>query len=309
MIASGEGDITAAVLAEAERTPDPRARELLMAAVKHLHAFVREVQLSEAELFRLVAALARAGQMTSASHNEVMLGAGSLGVSALVCLINNAAGGTANLLGPFWRGGAPATASGESIVRSPTPGEPVLVRAQVLDAGDSQPVAAAEVDVWHASPEGFYENQDPAQADMNLRGRFITDAEGRFEFTTVKPAGYPVPVNGPVGDLLRLQGRHNLRPAHIHFLIAKTGFKTQFAQVYSGDDPNLETDVQFAVTRSLVATYTPNAAGGWLLEQRFALQRGESRLPVPPITGKAEGTRPVLDVLPRRGGTCAEGSL
>jgi len=300
MIASGEADITAAVLAEAERTPDPRARELLVAAVKHLHAFVREVRLSEAEFFRLVAALARAGQMTHASHNEVMLGAGSLGVSALVCLINNAAAGTANLLGPFWRSGAPSMASGESIVRSPTPGEPVRVRAQVIDAADGEPVGAAEVDVWHASPEGFYENQDPGQADMNLRGRFVTDAEGRFDFTTVKPAGYPVPVNGPVGDLLRLQGRHNLRPAHIHFLIAKAGFKTQFAQVYSDDDPNLDTDVQFAVTRPLVATYQPNGAGGWLLEQRFALQRGESRLPVPPITGRAEGARPVLEVLARR---------
>jgi len=109
-----------------------------------------------------------------------------------------------------------------------------------------------------------------------------------------------VPVNGPIGDLLRLQGRHNLRPAHIHFLIAKAGFKTQFAQVYSDDDPNLDTDVQFAVTRPLVATYQPSGAGGWLLEQRFALQRGESRLPVPPITGRAEGARPALEVLARR---------
>jgi catechol 1,2-dioxygenase len=228
-----------------------------------------------------------------------MLGAGSLGLSALVCLLNNDAAGTANLLGPFWRSGAPAMASGASIVRSPTPGDPVLVRAEVVDA-DGRPVEGAEVDVWQAGTEGFYENQDPTQADMNLRGRFVTDASGRFDFRTVKPAGYPVPVNGPVGDLLRMQGRHNLRPAHIHFLIAKPGFKTQFAQVYSADDPNLESDVQFAVTAPLVGRYVSQGDGSWVLAQRFVLQAGESRLPVPPISGKAEGPRPQREVLARR---------
>jgi catechol 1,2-dioxygenase len=299
MIATSADDITAAVLAEAGRTPEPRQRELLLAAVRHLHAFAREVRLTEAELFRLVAAIARAGQMTTASHNEVMLGAGSLGLSALVCLMNNERGGTANLLGPFWRSGAPEMASGESIVRSPTPGEPVLVRGEVVD-GAGRPVEGAEVDVWHASTEGFYENQDPAQADMNLRGRFVTDARGRFELRTVKPAGYPVPVNGPVGDLLRMQGRHNLRPAHIHFLIAKAGFRTQFAQVYSSDDPNLESDVQFAVTPPLVGRYVAHEGGSWLLEQRFVLEPGEARLPAPPISAKNDGPRPQLEVLRRQ---------
>ena len=299
MIASSTADVTAAVLAEAGHTPDARQRELLLGAVRHLHAFATEVRLTEAELFGLVAAIARAGRMTTPSHNEVMLGAGSLGLSALVCLMNNEPGGTANLLGPFWRSGVPKMASGDSIVRSPTPGEPVLVRAEVVD-GDVRPVEGSEVDVWHASADGFYENQDPAQADMNLRGRFITDAAGRFELRTVKPAGYPIPVSGPVGDLLRLQGRHNMRPAHIHFLIAKGGFKTQFAQVYSADDPNLESDVQFAVTAPLVGRYVVQPGGGWLLEQRFVLQKGESRLPVPPISGRAEGPRPTPEVLARR---------
>jgi hydroxyquinol 1,2-dioxygenase len=301
MIAGNEDDITAAVLSEAERTPDPRSRELLMAAVRHLHAFVREVRLTEPEFFQLLAALTRAGQASNAAHNEVVLGAGSLGLSALVCMVNNGANGTANLLGPFWRADAPLMARGESIVRGPVTGEPVLARVEVVDAENGRPVPAAEVDVWHASPEGFYENQDPGQADMNLRGRFVCDADGTFDFTTVKPAGYPVPVNGPVGDLLRLQGRHNLRPAHIHFLIASPGYKTQFAQVYSADDPHLETDVQFAVTRRLVAHYRPRSDGGWLLEQRFELMRGTSRMPVPPITGKSDGERPVPTVLTRRG--------
>jgi hydroxyquinol 1,2-dioxygenase len=296
MIAATPEDITAAVLAEAARTTDERARQILVAAISHLHAFVREARLTEAEFQQLCAAIARAGQLTNASHNEVVLGAGSLGVSALVCLQNNGDAATANLLGPFWREGAPVLASGASIVRSPTPGPAVQARVQVVD-GDGRPVAGARVDVWHASPQGFYENQDPAQADMNLRG---TDADGRFEFRTVKPVGYPIPVNGPVGDLLRLQGRHNLRPAHIHFLIAKDGFKTQFAQLYADDDPNLETDVQFAVTRPLVGQFVAQADGSFLLQHRFVVARGESRLPRPPISGKAAGERPVPQVLPRR---------
>lgn len=299
MIARTPDDITAAVLAEAARTADPRAREILAAAIAHLHAFVREARLTEPEFHQLCAAIARAGQRTTASHNEVVLGAGSLGVSALVCLQNNAEASTANLLGPFWRDGAPVLAQGASIVRSPTPGPAVQVRVQVVDT-DGVPVAGARVDVWHASPEGFYENQDPAQADMNLRGRFETDGEGRVAFATVKPVGYPIPVDGPVGDLLRLQGRHNLRPAHIHFLIAKDGFKTQFAQLYSADDPNLETDVQFAVTRPLVGHYAPQADGSFVLEHRFVVARGVSRLPVPPISGQATGERPALQVLARR---------
>src|SRR5260370_41979823 len=96
---------------------------------------------------------------------------------------------------------------------------------------------------------------------MNLRGKFTTDKDGHISFRSVKPAGYPIPVNGLVGDLLRAQGRHNMRPAHIHFLIYKLGFKTQFSQVYSSDDPNLETDVQFAVTNALIANYVRHETG------------------------------------------------
>jgi len=172
-------------------------------------------------------------------------------------------------------------------------------------------VEAASVDVWHSSAEGFYENQDPAQADMNLRGTFTTDAEGRIAFRSVKPAGYPIPVSGPVGDLLRLQGRHNMRPAHIHFMINKPGYKTQFSQVYSSDDPFLETDVQFGVTEALVGHYVLHHAdesppaddvnGSWYtLVHRFNVERGDNSLPPPPITGKAEGVRPVRAVLERR---------
>lgn len=312
MIIRTQQDITQAVLAELERATDPRFKEILQIAVTHLHAFVREARLTEPEFQQACAVIARLGQATTSSHNEVVLAAGSLGVSSLVCLLNNGDRGqtetTANLLGPFWRTGSPATANGESIVRSPTPGDPIFVDAWIKDR-EGKPVAGAEVDVWHSSNEGFYENQDPDQADMNLRGTFVTDADGHIAFRSVKPAGYPIPVTGPVGDLLRAQGRHNMRPAHIHFLIFKEGFKTQFSQIYSSDDPNLDTDVQFGVTEALLGNYLRHEAGTapdaevtgpwYSLEQSFVIEPGVARLPRPPISAKADGPRPKLTVLTR----------
>jgi catechol 1,2-dioxygenase len=214
-------------------------------------------------------------------------------------------------MGPFWREGSPALENGASLLRSPTPGAPIFVNAWVRDR-EGRPVEGARVDVWHTSAEGFYENQDPGQADMNLRGTFTTDARGHIRFRSVKPAGYPIPVSGPVGALLRAQGRHNLRPAHIHFLIATPGFKTQFSQVYSSDDPHLETDVQFGVTQALVGQYVLHHAdepppwgevdGPWYsLDHHFVIEPGEPRLPQPPITGKATGPRPQRVVIERQG--------
>jgi hydroxyquinol 1,2-dioxygenase len=313
MIIDSPDDLTAAVLAAADRSPDPRFRAILGAAVRHLHAFVREAGLTEAEFHQLCGAIARAGQLTTASHNEVVLAAGSLGVSALVCLQNNGQPGagdtTANLMGPFWRQGSPDVAPGGSIVRSPTPGLPVFVQAWVRDL-DGRAVADATVEVWQTSGEGFYENQDPAQADMNLRGRLLTDDRGRIAFRTVKPVGYPIPVGGPVGTLLRRQGRHNMRPAHIHFLIHKAGYKPQFSQLYASDDPHLHSDVQFAVTRALIGHFVlhrdepaPDAdvQGPWYsLDHTFVVQHGQTQLPPPPITAKAEGPRPQRVVLEAR---------
>ena len=310
MIIRDADDVTAAVLAELERAPDARFREIMSIAVRHLHAFAREARLTEAEFQQACAVIARLGQLTTESHNEVVLAAGSLGLSSLVCLLNHGDHGrtetTANLLGPFWRSESPRIENGGSIVRSPTPGAPIFVDAWVRDP-EGRPVAGAEVDVWHCSAEGFYENQDPGQADMNLRGLFVTDSDGRIAFRSIKPVGYPIPVSGPVGDLLRAQGRHNLRPAHIHFLIHKPGFKTQYSQVYSSDDPNLATDAQFAVTETLIGRYVlheneaapgPDVNGPWYsLDFTFTIELGEAKLPRPPITGKADGERPRREVL------------
>jgi catechol 1,2-dioxygenase len=266
----------------------------MSSAVRHLHAWAREVHLTEGEFRKAAAIVARMGQMTDKSHNEVVLCAGSIGLSALVCLMNNGEDGaretTANLLGPFWRAGAPRMENGASIVRSPTSGDPLTVEAVVRDV-HGNPVEGADVDVWHASAQGLYENQDPAQADMNLRGTFTTDADGKVWFRTVKPAGYPIPVGGVAGDLLRAQGRHNMRPAHIHLLIHKAGYKTQFSQVYASDDPHLETDAQFGVTRALVADYAKEVGpqgATYLMRHAFTIETGEAKVPEPPITGKKD---------------------
>jgi hydroxyquinol 1,2-dioxygenase len=295
-------------LAELEGAENPRFKEIMGAAIRHLHDFAREVKLTEPEFQQACAVIASLGQASNASHNEVVLAAGSTGLSALVCLLNNGDKGntetTANLLGPFWRPNAPLMASGSSIVRSAlnAPGAKLIVNATVVDARGAV-VAGAEIDVWHSSNEGFYENQDPEQADMNLRARFMTDELGRFSFETIKPIGYPIPVNGPVGVFLKLQGRHNMRPAHIHFMIRKPGFKTQFSQVYSSDDPNLETDVQFGVTQRLIGNYQLHSdknTAWYQLDYQFVIEAGESKLPKPPITAKSEAPRPKLEVLKAR---------
>jgi protocatechuate 3,4-dioxygenase beta subunit len=295
MIINRQDDVTDVVVDAFKNTPNPRVREILTALVKHLHAFARDVHLTEEEFEQAVQYVVRLGQKTTDTHNEAVLMSGSLGFSTLICLLNNGNNGqtetTANLLGPFWRMNSPRTENGGSIVRSPTPGPALFVNCILRDR-EGRPIEGAEVDVWHSSPEGFYEQQDPKQAPMNLRGKFTTDAQGRFGFRSVKPAGYPIPIDGPVGDLVRATGRHHYRPAHLHFLIFKPGFKTLISQIYVNDDDKLETDVQFGVTRALIGDFVrhdgrapaPGVAGEWYsLDQVFVMEPGKSRLPKPPI--------------------------
>src|SRR5687767_9999292 len=284
MIIRSEQDVTAAVLAEMHRTPDARTKQILSSLVTHLHAFVRDVKLTEKEFQSAIALINAIGQKTTPSHNEAMLMAGALGVSNLICLINNAQPTQANNLGPFFRAGAPPLAEGASLLRSAVPGPRLDFRGYVRNMR-GEPVAGAEVDVWHSSPVGLYENQDPTQAEMNLRGRFVTLEDGSFSFTSVKPAGYPVPIDGPNGALLGAQKRHNFRPAHLHFLIFKPGYKTIASQVYDPEDPHLETDSQFGVTEALVGRFEREGET-YRLGFAFVIEPGEARRPQPPITQK-----------------------
>ena len=269
-----------------QRTPDPRLRELMTALVRHLHAFIRETRLTEAEFERALRFLVDIGQATCDTKNEVVLAADILGLSTVVALQNNLDphGESASaLLGPFWRAHAPDCEAGDCIARADTPGAPLVVSGTVRD-GEGRPVAGAMVDVWHASPVGLYENQDPAQPDMNLRGRFRTDADGRYCFRTVRPAGYPVPTDGPCGDLLRAQRRHPNRPAHIHFMVSTPGHKVLIAQIYAAEDENLDSDPTFGVTRNLIGRYQPGEDGGEAtLQADFVLAPGERVFPHPPI--------------------------
>ena len=297
MIVSNDRDLTEQVLAVMAQTNDPRLREIMIALVRHLHDFVRDVRLTEEEFRAATAIIAKLGQLTNDTHNEVVLMAGSLGVSPLVVLLNNGNNGAtetaASMLGPFWRMHSPRVENGGSLLRSPTPGPAFTFTGHVIDR-DEAPIVGAEVDVWHSSPAGLYEQQDPEQAEMNLRGKLTTDDTGTFSFRSVKPAGYPIPTDGNVvGDLLRAQNRHPFRPAHVHVLVAKPGFKTLISQIYMPDDPRLESDVQFGVTRHLIADLVthdephsddPNVQPPWYsVDYTFVLEPGESKLPKPPI--------------------------
>jgi catechol 1,2-dioxygenase len=197
---------------------------------------------------------------------------------------------------------APRVENGGTIIRSPTPGEPIYFTGWVRDTKGAA-IANADIDVWQPSPTGLYENQDPSQAEFNLRGRFRTDEKGMFAFRSIKPGYYPIPVDGPVGDLLRAQNRQPYRPAHLHCLIYKEGFKTIASQIYNPDDPYLQIDAQFGVTPALMGKYvlhkdgTPPApdmkAPWYTIEHTFVLEAGVSRLPTPPVSAKAKTTEGV----------------
>ena len=296
MIINDENDVTPAVLQAMSGAPDARIRQIGEAFVKHRHAFVREVKLTEKEWEYGVDFLNRIGKQTTDTHNEGVLFSDTIGVSTLVCLMNNGANGStetaAALLGPFWRMSSPETPNGGSLLRSPTPGPALFAGCRVVDP-TGKPMAGVEVDVWHSSTTGMYENQDPEQAEHNLRGKFHTDADGRFSFRSILPEGYPIPVDGPVGDMVLFQKREPWRPAHIHFLLHKPGFKTLVTQVFVQGAKYLETDVVFGVTKALVGDYrrhetgappAPDVTDPWYtLEYTFHMEVGESGLPKPPI--------------------------
>ena len=193
------------------------------------------------------------------------------------------AGGTEPaLIGPFWRANQPLRRNGERISSDDTPGARLTVRGRVLSL-DGRPIAGARVETWQASPKGLYENQDETQAPMNLRGRFETDADGRFSFVSVRPSGYPVPTDGPCGELLAAQGRHTMRPAHLHFVVVAPGHKVLATQFFDVEDPHAHDDVVFGAVGSLLRHFEPDGEGGFALDVDLRLEPGETRVPKCPI--------------------------
>lgn len=263
----------AAVLERFENADDPRARQVAEAFVRHAFAFVEEVKPTDAEFMAAIDFLTETGKRCDEKRQEFILLSDTFGITMLVDHINNepAAGATDSaVLGPFYRAGAPRYRNGDSISRDGA-GEPVTVTGRVTDTAGA-PIGGATLDVWQTSGNGLYVAQDDDQPDFNVCGVFTTDDDGRFEIRTVKPVSYPVPVDGPVGRLLKALGRHPYRPAHIHFIVSAAGYRPLTTQLFTDDDAYLRSDAVFGVKNSLVVHYDRDGEG-WRVAYDFGLRR------------------------------------
>ncbi|POR48780.1 hydroxyquinol 1,2-dioxygenase [Paraburkholderia eburnea] len=264
--------LTEQVVASFASTPDARLRTLMQSLVRHLHAFVRETEPTEAEWMSAIRFLTETGKMCDdVVRQEFILLSDTLGVSMLVDAINHrfATGSTdTTVFGPFYIKGMPERAYGENMAF--TPGSPVVVRGQVRST-DGTPIANAVLDVWQTAENGMYSGQDIEQPHGNLRGRYRTDAEGRYAITTILPVSYPIPTDGPVGKMLDATGRHPWRPAHLHFMIDAPGHRTLVTHLFDKDDKYLESDAVFGVKPSLMVSYRERPADDELA-RRFNLR-------------------------------------
>ncbi len=255
-----EENLTQIVL-DRTKTDDPRFQEFMDKFIKHLHAFIRDLEPTEQEWFTAIDFLTRTGQMCDDVRQEYILLSDVTGASMLVDAINHRGLGSATettVTGPF-HAKALEYEMGTMIARGPEleRGEQAVVRGKITD-DDGNPVEGVRIDVWQSDDIGFYDSQDDKQPDMNLRGIFTTGADGEYWFRTIKPCSYPVPTDGPVGELLRAAGRHPMRPAHIHFMIDAPGYERLITHIFSAGDEYLESDAVFGVKDSLVADYIPN---------------------------------------------------
>jgi catechol 1,2-dioxygenase len=252
-----EQDSADVVVGRIDPSTDPRLREVMTSVIRHLHAVVKEVEPTLDEWMTAIQFLTKTGQMCNEWRQEYILLSDTLGVSMLVDAINNRkpSGATeSTVLGPFHVEGAPRKANGADICLDGK-GEPLFVSGRVTDTA-GRPIAAASLDVWQANDEGFYDVQQKGiQPDMNLRGLFTADADGRYWFRTAKPRYYSIPDDGPVGQLLRKMGRHPYRPAHIHFIVAAEGFKPVVTHIFPPDCPYLGSDAVFGVKESLIGDF------------------------------------------------------
>ncbi len=235
-------------------TPDPRLRRVMTSLVRHLHDFVKDVELTEEEWASAIDFLTRTGHTSDEVRQEFILLSDVLGVSMLVETVNHRTGGASTestVLGPFHVVESPPRALGDDIALDGK-GTPCLVSGRVTGP-DGEPLAGATVDVWQTNEDGFYDVQQPGiQPAGNLRGLFTTDDEGRYRFRSVVPRYYPIPDDGPVGQLLAATGRHPYRPAHLHYIVAADGYRPVTTHVFVADSPYLDSDAVFGVKESLV---------------------------------------------------------
>ena len=257
-----EYTITAAVLESMAGTSDARLKEVMSALVHHLHDFAREVKLTEAEWMAGIEFLTATGQKCDDKRQEFILLSDTLGLSMLTVALNHAKSARATeatVFGPFHVAGAPHFALGDDISGG-AQGEPLFVQATVRGR-DGEPVINAEVDVWEADAEGFYDVQRIGLDHPQGRAVFRTDAEGCLWFRGVLPVAYPIPTDGPVGVMLGATGRHPWRPAHVHFMIQAPGYHTLITHVFRGDDQYLDSDAVFGVRSSLIGQYVHHEKG------------------------------------------------
>lgn len=265
-------NVTDAVVTRFGETPDSRVREIVISLVRHLHAFARDVELTEEEWQRGIEFLTATGHACDDRRQEFILLSDVLGVSMLTIAMGNErpAGCTeSTVLGPFYVDDAPEYALGADIANG-APGEPCEVTGSVR-ALDGTPIPGALLNVWQADAEGLYDVQRQGLDAARARGALRTDANGKFRFRTVLPRSYPVPTDGPVGELLNATKRHAWRPAHLHFMIEARGYDTLITHVFRSDDPYLDSDAVFAVRESLIADWARRSDGVWTLEYDFIL--------------------------------------
>ena len=257
-----EHNITEAVIGQLAQCANPRLKEIMTLLVKHVHGFVREARLTEAEWMQGIEFLTATGQKCDDKRQEFILLSDTLGVSMLTVALNNAKppGATeSTVFGPFHVQGAPELALGDDISAGAA-GEPLFVQATVKGLNDEL-VANAQVDVWQADEDGFYDVQYEGSDQLRARAVLRTNDQGRLWFRSMLPVAYPVPTDGPVGQMLQASGRQPWRPAHVHFMVQAEGYETLITHVFRDDDQYLDSDVVFGVRSSLVARFVHHAAG------------------------------------------------
>ena len=238
---------------------DERTRVVLCSLVKHLHNFARETELTHDEWRKGLELLFAAGSISSPERNEFVLFSDVLGMSSLVDMMHSSAEATpSSVLGPFHVLGAPELAVGGDM-RGDNDGEAVVVSGKVLST-DGSMIKGATLEIWQTAENGLYSGQDAAQPEYNLRARMKSATDGRYLFSTVRPAPYTVPEDGPVGELLRATGRQPWRPSHLHFIVSAPGHKTLVTEVFPSDDPYLDKDAVFGVRERLIMEYKPDTS-------------------------------------------------